>query len=441
MREEWLKQLREKAERLVARSQDFNKNTENLTGEGVEKMLHEIEVYHAELLAQNEELIRSQEELIESQDLYRALFVNAPVGYLIIDQDLHILEGNRKAYQMLGGIRAKSKMFTYLTADYYNPFLTWFEEKQYRESTLDIPLLRAGRENPWIELSGVEIQKDGKPCVQLSLQDISDRVKLRNHLKSDLEDTKEELASNQLMLYQQNKMAEMGEMISAIAHQWRNPLNLISMNMQSIALADVNTPDSLQKCVNNSMDQIHYLSDTIEVFRDFFKPHTEKQAFGVETEIRNTIKLLEASLYESSVNLELSIEKAVTHIGHANYFKQVLMNLIFNARNILVARDIPKKSIKIKLDFNESDQLVVVKVQDNGGGIDEDLLPDDLFQPYVTKSGKEGTGLGLFITKKIVEERFQGTISAGNIGEGAEFTLKFPVAATESAAAFSWITD
>jgi signal transduction histidine kinase len=227
------------------------------------------------------------------------------------------------------------------------------------------------------------------------------------------------------MLIQQSKMAEMGDMLSMIAHQWRQPLNQLSyifMNIDSAYEFKELTQEYLDTKIKEGNEQLEFMSVSIDDFRNYFKPDKEKESVLVSKVVKTSVTLMKHTLEENMVNIELITEGTKpTHI-YKNEFIQVLLNLIKNAKDVLISKNIENKKITILSKcYKES---LVVEVCDNGGGVDEGIK-DKIFDPYFsTKDAKSGTGLGLYMSKMIIEEHLGGKLSVRNTQEGACFTIE-----------------
>jgi signal transduction histidine kinase len=233
------------------------------------------------------------------------------------------------------------------------------------------------------------------------------------------------------MLYHQSKLASMGEMINNIAHQWRQPLNIIALVMQDLSLkAQMGniTSAAVARAEKKIHDTLKYLSDTIDDFRGFAREGeiTQPGAMEVCKTVKDMIRLVSIVLEDEKIRLKLNLPAQEALVkGSPNDLKQVLLNLVYNAIDILKEREVENPTIKIEVKYNRNRINIIVR--DNGGGIDPDIL-DKIFEPYFTTKYKaRGTGLGLYMSKMIVEKRLKGRISARNTRHGAAFWIDLPL--------------
>jgi len=217
----------------------------------------------------------------------------------------------------------------------------------------------------------------------------------------------------------------MGEMIGNIAHQWRQPLNTLGLTIQGLLLfydLDEFNRDFLEKGVGTSMELIQHMSRTIDDFRNYFRPDKEKSTFKVTEAIENTLSLIEDSFKNQHIDIEVVAKNEPVIYGYRNEFAQALLNILNNARDALTERsiDAPKVIITIYTEDNRA----IVTVTDNAGGIDKEIM-GKIFDPYFTTKGPQsGTGVGLFMSKTIIEKNMGGRLVARNIANGAEFRIE-----------------
>jgi signal transduction histidine kinase len=222
------------------------------------------------------------------------------------------------------------------------------------------------------------------------------------------------------IMYQQSRMAAMGEMIANIAHQWRQPLNALSLLIQSFGTKyDRGTLDGpfVHKQVASGLRIASQMSETIENFRNFFHPNREAQMFNLQLATREAVGLIEAYLAQDHIRITLHERGELCLEGFSNEYAQVLLNLINNARDALIAHKPHDRQIAIYIAAAAQDSQMAAQIQviDNGGGVPEAII-DRIFEPYFTTKHKaQGTGIGLYMSKQIVEQQMGGALGVKNI--------------------------
>jgi signal transduction histidine kinase len=227
------------------------------------------------------------------------------------------------------------------------------------------------------------------------------------------------------ILIQQSKLASMGEMIGNIAHQWRQPLAQISaihMNMKVTYDFDKFTKEYMEMKIKEANKLTSYMSQTISDFQNFFKPQGEKEIFSIEKACKDAYFILESSLKYHGIEVSFSITEDATIFGYKNEYSQVILNILSNAKDILLERRIQKP--KIDIEIKNGNNYALVKIKDNAGGVDSSII-DKIFEPYfTTRHQTQGTGIGLYMSKNIIERNMNGYINVTNVEEGALFTVK-----------------
>lgn len=218
------------------------------------------------------------------------------------------------------------------------------------------------------------------------------------------------------IMFRQSRLASMGEMIGNIAHQWRQPLNAIVLIIQSFQmkrLAGMELSDEfIDQQVKEGIALASLMSHTIDDFRNFFKPNKNEEHFSVKETVEYSLKLVKAYYAQSGIEIFLNCAYDVQINGYPNEFSQVLMNLLSNAKDVLLEREIEEKYIEIIITKQANN--AVISVVDNGGGISEEVQ-DRMFEPYfTTKHQASGTGIGLYMSKQIIEKQMRGSISGTN---------------------------
>jgi PAS domain S-box-containing protein len=232
------------------------------------------------------------------------------------------------------------------------------------------------------------------------------------------------------LLIQQSRLAAMGEMIGNIAHQWRQPLNALTLvlaNIEDAAKHQELTPEYLANQTRSGERLIQKMSTTIDDFRHFFRPQKQPEPFSVVAAIEEALSLASASLRNNNIELHLELGEDVRIAGFANEFSQVLLNLLGNAKEAILARHPQSGVVSLRLSHDATHATLVFT--DNGGGIPAAAM-EHIFEPYF--STKElGTGIGLYMSKMIIESSMHGSIRVRNVDAGAEFTLTCPLNLTE----------
>ena len=234
-----------------------------------------------------------------------------------------------------------------------------------------------------------------------------------------------ERTKQEQLLIQQSKLASIGNMIGNIAHQWRQPLseiNAILMSMQvqkeNNDLSDERFYAMLEECDN----VLEHMSNTINDFQNFFKPSKSKSKFSLQEACKSASFIIESSLKYNRIDFQMDMAEDSEVFGYPREFAQVILNILSNAKDILVERKV--KNAYIKLSLARGDKFALIKVQDNGGGIHKDII-ERIFEPYfTTKHASRGTGIGLYMSKIIIEANMQGYLNVRNTEEGALFTIK-----------------
>lgn len=231
------------------------------------------------------------------------------------------------------------------------------------------------------------------------------------------------------IMLQQSRLASMGEMLSNIAHQWRQPLNELSLLVQTQQLEfeeNTLTRERASELVALCMQTIRHMSRTIDSFRDFHLPRQQADVFELTESIRQVGDLVQATLKNSGITLVTHLNGNCTINGKANEFTQALLNLVTNARDALLERRTEQGRITISFECDGSQAAITVG--DNAGGIPEELL-GRIFEPYFTTKHKaQGTGLGLYMSRTIVVAKMNGSLTARNGREGAELLITLPCA-------------
>ena len=279
----------------------------------------------------------------------------------------------------------------------------------------------------WCDIVLTKIHIDGEELIHGIYRDITIRKELekqkeefQKNLKQQVKEEVEKNREKDKAMLQQSRLAQMGEMISMIAHQWRQPLSAISATSGSIILKsklgklDKETTVELAK---NITEYAKHLSSTIDDFRNFFKENKQKELITLKEIVEGTLNIVNMSLTNANIKIVTNLNSEKKIQTYTNELKQVVLNIIKNAEDALIEKNIQNPVIKIYADDTS------ITISDNAGGIKENIL-DKIFEPYFsTKIKKDGTGLGLYMSKTIIEEHCNGIITVTNDKEGAVFKI------------------
>lgn len=331
-----------------------------------------------------------------------------------------------------------------------------FDKKAYFEAVSEVPVVSEERLEPMMKmLMGWANHIADKSIAETRLkraltsveQEVQKRTAELNSAKDELKKFNAELqkrvdkeVANRLSveaqrqkeheaLIQSEKMAQLGNMLAAILHQWKQPLNSIALETQGIKDSfEFNELDEteVQRVVKSIMDKIAFMSTTADDFKDFYKPSKEKKEFSIIEQVESVVQLLGKQLKVSNITLSINGDRSICATGYTSEFKQVVLNIINNAKDVFEERQV--KDAIIAIEVAKDGGRAVLTLADNGKGIPKELLPDRLFESFSSTKGERGTGIGLSICKTIVEENMGGKLSAHNTEDGACFVLELPCA-------------
>jgi PAS domain S-box-containing protein len=302
--------------------------------------------------------------------------------------------------------------------------------------------LEINGEKKWFELSvstKMASNLDEKRFVVLS-RDITDRTvahqalaettqklqELNEKLTIKVEEETTKRIEQERLLLQKSKMAMMGEMMSAIAHHWRQPLNSLGINVQDAYVAythgEIDT-EYMNEFKTNSMSIIQGMSRTIDNFRNFFRPSNEKVDFSITDAINETIAIIKDQLTDNKIDMRCEESGKYTVCGYKNEVAQALLIIVSNAQDALLRNNIQAPFINISTIGTKQD-TVIINIEDNAGGIPTEII-DRIFEPYyTTKHQSQGTGIGLFIARETFERHMDGRLSVINTEHGAKFSIE-----------------
>ncbi|RYA22882.1 PAS domain-containing sensor histidine kinase [Malaciobacter halophilus] len=248
---------------------------------------------------------------------------------------------------------------------------------------------------------------------------------LEQRVKNEIEKNKQK----QKILFWQSRMASLGQMLANIAHQWRQPLTELNLALFNVKKSASNQEfDELEKYYKDSKEIISNMSQTIDDFSNFFNPNKEKEKFNLKNSIDESLNITRKLIQKENINIKKEyIDLEV--FGVSNEFSQVIINFLQNSAHAFNKKNVENKEIiiSIKQVTIESQEFAQVTFSDNARGVDENTL-DKIFEPYfTTKHQSNGTGLGLFMSKLIIEKSLNGTMFAKNSNKGLIFTINIPL--------------
>ena len=354
------------------------------------------------------------ENLLKNKEYEQTVIESNNSAIIAIDWTGRITTYNKKAQEIFGW--TKEEMLG--TRNLIKIIPPKYKEQHLKASTKYLKTgISCGVLGKTHELEG--LRKDGTIFpIKISF---GSKYKLKDSVvvANILDITKEKEQQN--MLIQQSKLASMGELIQNISHQWRQPLSAISTaasGMQVEKEYGMLTDEILENRLNIIIENSQLLSQTIENFSKFFKRSNEKTRFILLDILKRIENIEEGTFKANNIKIynEYNIEPTLECFGFENELSQVFLNIFNNAQDILVEKDIEPKIIKVNICLlsDKSQQNIVIKIYDNGGGIPEDILPK-IFEPYfTTKHQAQGTGLGLHMSHEIITNHFKGTLIASN---------------------------
>lgn len=311
-----------------------------------------------------------------------------------------------------------------------------------REENFDIPIFIVSAHNDTsFFLESIRLGIDGyliKPLeAEMFIQQVFKRVQ-RVYLQKQVKDYQEnlekkvneqvdEIINRDKALAEQTKLATMGEMIDVIAHQWKQPLGIIDLNLALLieeyeVFGEEITYDKVKDCKGKVSEQIEHLTSTLDNFRAFFRPNKDVETINIKGLLSSVKNLMKDQLIKNNIFIEENIENNLEVKGNINEIKHIFINLLNNAKDAFIEHNTEKRVIEIS-SYETQDQIVI-NVLDNAGGIPEEII-DDIFKAnFTTKDEKGGTGIGLYMSDFIAKKN-NATLDVENKKDGANFILKF----------------
>ncbi|QAR34410.1 PAS domain S-box protein [Geovibrio thiophilus] len=414
---------------------------------------------------------RTIKELERKEAQCRGYIVNAPLAVFVTDSNLNLLETNPAAEELTGYSDPEMMLMNFISLFHYESPET---KEAIRKSLTETGRLSGMYTFRTANGKRIQVQADAAslPSHRLNIifcRDVTEENSLKidlerayaeledmnRHLTVKVEEEIEKRQKTEKHLEQQKKFSDMGQMINAIAHQWRQPLNALGIYIQDTAeriKEKVLTEKDLSEFESVSMMLISQMSDTIDNFRSFFLPSKEQEKFNVAEETAYLLRMLSAQMSSKNINLTYTCDcdgekrscmddysmpvcgaAYVSAFGYVGEFRQALMNIVSNAIYAVEEKSLTEKKLKgmINIELSCYNGIIKLNVKDNGTGIANETL-SKVFDPYyTTKPQGRGTGIGLYVTKLLIEKHMGGKIRIYNNpegGAGVEITLSQDIA-------------
>ena len=380
----------------------------------------------------------AEDSIRESRAKYQAIVDSFDGLIYICSQDYRIEFMNRKLIERTG--REAVGEYCYKVMHDRDSVCPWcVNDRVFKGETVHWEMF-SPKDNRWYYVVNIPIRHaDGSMSKHAMIFDITDRklfeeeLKLQKQLLEDLNSTlekrvQEEVTKNRekdILLIQQNRQAALGEMFDHIAHQWKQPLNSIAVIIQALgstcAYEQVTTKDILET-VDSIMDMVGHMAQTVDVFRNFYKPDKEKSVFLVKDTIDKALSFVTPVFRRYGIGVDVDADPELAAFGYPKEYAQVLLNLLGNAKDAYMETKSENRWINIKA-FADDDNTVVT-ITDNAGGIPDKGIERIFDLYFTTKESSGGTGIGLYMSKNIIEKNMGGNLSVNNVDNGAQFRIE-----------------
>lgn len=391
-----------------------------------------------------------ESKLKDSEEKFKSIFDNAPIFIDSFDKNIKCTLWNKECEKVFGwsiqeinNAEDPMALFYSKKEDSQEAFKELYNADDYifREWR---PLTKSGKQiiSMWaiIPLTngdnigiGYDITEQRKAETKVlertkQLEEATNKLaRLNNSLEERIEQEIEKNKQQQKMMIQQSRHAQMGEILSMIAHQWRHPLNNLSLIIQNAVYKySINKLDysAISKLDIESSAQIRQMSNTIKEFRSFFLPDNISVKYDINKSIVDAISIAKPMLEAENIYVKIETQNNIFVVGFPTELGQAIVNILTNSKDALVEKNISNKSVKLSLALVDNNVNIII--EDNGGGVPLEIL-EKIFDPYFsTKMEKKGTGLGLYMTKLIVEDHMHGKLSVSNSDNGFIVQIVLP---------------
>jgi len=381
---------------------------------------------------------RAEDSIRESKAKYQVIVDSFDGLIYVASQDYRIMFMNRKLIERTG--RDAVGEYCYKVMNDMDSVCPWcVNDRVFAGETVHREMF-SPKDNRWYHAVNVPIRHaNGSMSKHSMIIDITDRKMFEEELqrqKQLLEElnrtlevrVREEVAKNRekdIILIQQNRLAALGEMFDHIAHQWKQPLNSIAVIIQalgSISTHEQVTTKDILETVDSIMDMVGHMAQTVEVFRNFYKPDKEKSVFLIKDSIDKALTFVTPVFRRYGIGVNLGADPELSAFGYPKEYAQVLLNILANAKDALREREVEKPRIDITA-FADGDNMVVT-IADNAGGIPDESIGRIFDLYFTTKESSGGTGIGLYMSKNIIEKNMGGKLTVSNTDNGAQFKIE-----------------
>lgn len=366
------------------------------------------------------EQVRAQQKLKESEERFRMYTTEAPFGIFIVNPESYFVFTNEEGLRIIGytlGELQEIRAFEIHPHDEVEKITGHMDRlfAKKRQPRIETRIVRKEGEIIEVTIDSIVLPNGN---IMNYVQDVTEKAKAKQQLREQEE-----------MMLTQSRQAAMGEMISMIAHQWRQPLSVIGMAANNIRLSvEMNSlsQEDLVETLDEVDSQVEHMSRTIDDFKDFFKPEKNREETNIVTLMLSAYKMIHASYVNAGITLDFINNcqgESVMQV-YSRELMQVMINLLNNAKD---AMENLERDKRVEFVLSQVDEAYVIEIKDNGTGIPESIR-QKIFEPYFTTKGKlSGTGLGLYICKSIIEKHMGGTIQYKELPQGANFVLYLPI--------------
>lgn len=303
------------------------------------------------------------------------------------------------------------------------------------ENTKNIPIIfvtilsQTDREKIGLELGAIDyiIKPIVPEIVKARVKNYIELKKMRDSLEQRVQEEIQKRVSQQELLVKQSRLAAMGEMLSVITHQWNQPITVIQMLSSMIeelskgSMLDEKKINDINEYAQKIIQTTAFMLQTMNTFKNFFKPTKVQRRFSLKDEIDKILDILAPQMKTNNIKIDLGVDEKIKIFGTPNEFAQVILNIVVNAKDAI--KTTKKSGGNIKIYAIEDDESVQISIEDNGGGVPEEIK-DKIFESSFTTKGDSGSGIGLYMSKMIIEEIMNGKIWVENIDDGARFCIK-----------------